>query len=213
VTVNLRRPVSVRGRLSFEGNPPGTHTGIRVGAVPVRSLPGGTGATTVQVEPDFGFAVDGQFGSLLIRPTAPAGWHLKAVLHAGRDITDQPTEFEAGGPPLEVVLTRDAALLTGIVTNRRDVPTEAAVVIFAEDPALWHERYTTTRLTMSTADGVFKAEGLRPGRYAAVALPRDEASLQNPSGYFQALLGHATLVVLSDRESKTLNLKLTSLRQ
>jgi hypothetical protein len=93
---------------------------------------------------------------------------LKSVLHGGRDITDQPTEFAAGGPPLQVLLTRGGASLTGIVRTSAGVAAEASLLLFSEDPALWHERASTTGIT-STGDGRFRLDGLRAGRYLGVA--------------------------------------------
>ena len=106
---------------------------------------------------DRSFTLENQFGPTLVRADGPAGWHLKTVLYGGRDVTDQPTEFVAGGGSLQVVLTQRAATLSGIVSTSANVPCDATVVVFAEDPALWHDRASLTRSVDGERDGAVPA--------------------------------------------------------
>jgi hypothetical protein len=55
--------------------------------------------------------------------------------------------------------------------------------------------------------------GPRPGRYLAVAVPRDSVSLTDASAaYFDLLSKHGSPVEISDREANGLDLKLTAVR-
>jgi len=181
-------------------------SGLYIRSVPTRS----TGGTAAGVMPaaDRSFTLENQFGPTLIRTEGLSGWHLKTVLYGGRDVTDQPTEFLAEGGALQVVLTQRAATLTGIVSTSANVPADATVLVFAEDPALWFDRASLTRSVMTTATGQYRLDGLRAGRYLAVAVMLDDGPITGQStAYFELLAKYATPVMLGDGESKTLDLK------
>jgi hypothetical protein len=208
LVIRLQPGVTVKGQVLFEGQPPAPLPTMYVRAVPAR--PGGLNASSVMPGEDLSFTLEHQFGPTLVRADAP-GWHLKSVLHGGRDITDQPTEFAAGGPPLQVLLTRGGASLTGIVRTSAGVPAEASLLLFSEDPALWHERASTTRVAQATFDGRYRFDGLRPGRYLIVATSREEsAGLSAP--YLELLARHATPFVVGEGESKSVDLKRVTLK-
>ena len=128
-------------------------------------------------------------------------------------MTDEPTEFAAGGPPLQVVLTDRASALTGIVTTLKGVPTDAGIVLFSEEPTLWHERFTTIRLTHSTGDG---SSGSPDSGAAATWRSPSRATTRSPANstlaYFELLARHATPVVIAEAASTSLDLKLIPLR-
>jgi hypothetical protein len=211
VNVLLRPGVTVTGEVIFEGQAPRSLAGLYVRSVPGR--PQGTVALSTQPQADRSFALEQLFGPTLVRADGLPGWHLKAVLHGGRDITDQPIEFNAGGPQLQVILTDRASVLTGVVTTEKGIPADAGVLLFSDDHSLWHERFTTTRASLAGGDGNYRIDGLRSGRYLAIAVPRDDASLSgSTSAYFELLARNATPVMIADAESKSLDLKLASLR-
>ena len=158
--------------------------------------------------PDLSFALEHQFGPTLIRAEPPTGWHLKAILHGGIDVTDVPTEFGEGSSRVQVVLTQRAASLAGVVTRAAGGPTRGSVVALGDDPALWHDRASTTTIVSTDADGKYRLEGLRPGRYLVVAIPREEppSPVITPA-YLELLAKHATPVTFGEGESKTLDLR------
>ena len=99
------------------------------------------------------------------------------------------------------------------MTTEKGIPADAGVMLFSDDPSLWHERFTTTRASLAGGDGNYRIDGLRSGRYLAIAVPRDDASLSgSTSAYFELLARNATPVMIADAESKSLDLKLASLR-
>ena len=137
---------------------------------------------------------------------------MKSVLYGGRDITDEPTELESG-TELRVTLTDRLGTLSGVVTSERGDPIAAAVMVFAEDPDLRHERSTMTRMVWAAANGRYAVEGLRAGRYMAVAVPRDAASLTDlNAAYFELLAKGGKPVQIRDREAEALDLKLFAVR-
>jgi hypothetical protein len=204
--IRLEPGVTVSGQVLFEGNPPVPLPAMYVRSTPARA--GGANASSVMPAADLSFKLENQFGPVFVRTDGPPGWHLKSVLLAGRDVADQPVEFAAGGPPLQVVLTRRAASLSGHVTTSTGVPAESLVILLNPDPATWQAGLATVKTAMTSADGKYRFEGLRPGRYLAVATTRDDLGFPGPSAAFlEALAKHATDVTVGDDETKTLGLR------
>jgi hypothetical protein len=213
LVVRLQQTVTVSGHALFDGPPPSpaAMSELYVRSVPTRS--GALGGSAVALAPDRSFALENQFGPTLIRTDGLPGWYLKAVIYGGRDVTDQPVEFEPGRGSLQVVLTQGGATLSGVVTTPANVPADASVLVFAEDPALWMDRASQTRSAMTGATGRYRLGGLRAGRYLAVAVMLEDGPVFNQSpAWFELLAKYATPVVLGDGESKTLDLKRVILR-
>ena len=204
VTIRLQPGVAVKGRLIFEGGAPAPLPTMHVRSTPVR--PGGTNSSTVMPDQDQSFTLTNQYGPTLIRADGPPGWHLKAVRVDGRDVTDAPVDFAADGPLVEVVLSRSAATLRGVVATAMGIPAESSVLLINDD-LTGPERAATVRTVMTSSDGRYRVDGLRAGRYLVVATIRDDGfpSVTTPE-YLDLLAGHATRVAIQDGEAKVLNL-------
>jgi hypothetical protein len=211
LTLQLQDSVTIRGEVTFEGEPPASWGRLQIQALPHRQ---DTGRSISGSQPDAArrFEIGNQFGPLFLRAEGMPDWHLKSVTYNGADITDQPTQFDSR-TPVQILLTRRAASITGMVTTRKGTPVDAGVLVFSEDPATWHERALSTRLVFSSLAGAFTVPGLRPGRYLAIAVNRADAALTNaPASYFEALARHASPVTIDEAEQKTVTLTLVSLR-
>lgn len=209
VMVRLQPAVGIDGLVSFDTPPTDSLLSLRIRPV---EGPGAAASPAVQVKDDGSFELEHLFGPVVLRVEGWKGWHVKSVLYGGRDITDEPTEL-APGAALRVTLTQRLGTLSGVVTNERGDPVGAAVVVFAEDPASRHERSTMTKMVFTAASGKYIVEGLRPGRYIAVAVSRDVTSLSEvTSAYFEMLAGQGSAVEIRDREAGALNLKLVPVR-
>jgi hypothetical protein len=207
LVLQLRRAVTIRGRVAFEGPPPAAFESLKLRAIPVMATPE-RGAITVQLEADGSFAIDNQFGALLLRTTGLPGWHLKSVSYDGRDITDVPTEFMSSSPNVEMLLTRNSATVTGIVRTAQGAGTDAAVLIFGRDRSRWDGRLTTTRVGNADGQGRYRLEGLRAGHYLAIALSAEDVNVDEPlPAYFELLAGLATPLEVNDGASIALDLK------
>lgn len=206
LTVRLQPGRTIKGQVVFEGAAPNP-----VPTMYVRSVAGryGRGANVagVLLAPDLSFALEHQFGPTLIRAEPPSGWHLKSILYGGIDVTDVPSEFGEAAR-VQVVLTQRASSLTGLVTTAAGGATQGTVVVLGEDPSLWHERASTTTVVSTTADGKYRVDGLRAGRYLIVAIPREEppVPVMTPA-FFEELVKHASALTFGEGESKTLDLK------
>jgi len=207
LVLQLRRAVTIRGRVAFEGPPPAAFESLKLRAIPVMATPE-RGAITVQLEADGSFAIDNQFGALLLRTTGLPGWHLKSVSYDGRDITDVPTEFTSSSPNVEMLLTRNSVTVTGTVRTAQGAGTDAAVLIFGRGPSQWDGRFTTTRVGQTDGQGRYRLEGLRAGHYLAIALSAEDVNVDEPlPAYFELLAGLATPLEVNDGASITLDLK------
>jgi protocatechuate 3,4-dioxygenase beta subunit len=207
LVVQLRRAVTIRGRVAFDGPAPAAFESLKLRAVPLLATQE-RGAITVPPEADGSFAIDNQVGPLLLRAIGLPGWHVKSVSYGGRDITDVPTEFTSSGPSVEVLLTRNSATLTGIVRTAQGAGTDAAVLIFGRDPSQWDGRFTTTRLGHADGQGRYRLDGLRAGQYLAIALSAEDVYLDDPlPNNFELLATLATPVAVNEGAAVTLDLK------
>jgi len=209
VTVRLQPGVNVDGQVIFDTPPNGSVASLRIR--PVEGA-GAVQSPAIQVKDDGSFSLEHLFGPVVLRAEGWKGWQVKSVLYGGRDITDEPTEL-APGTELRVTVTERLGTLAGVVTNERGEPVAAAVVMFAEDAALRHERSTMTKTVYAAANGRYVVDGLRAGRYIAVAVPREGASLSDATAdYFDLLSKHGRPVVIRDREAEALDLTLFAVR-
>ena len=207
LVLQLRRAVTIRGRVTFEGPPPAAFESLKLRAIPVLATLE-RGAITVQPEADGSFAIDNQFGALLLRTVGLPGWHLKSVSYGGRDITDVPTEFTSSTSNVEMLLTRNSATVTGTVRTAQGAGTDAAILIFGRGQSQWDGRFTTTRVGQADGQGRYRLDGLRAGHYLAIALSAEDVNVDDPlPAYFELLAGLATPLEVTDGASVTLDLK------
>lgn len=176
VQVKIETGATLRGRIILDGDgPQPAPDRVRVFPAPVNFATGpvGGGPPDSVVNADWTFETRNMTGTRVVRATVgAAGWILKQVTRDGIDITDRPIEFtgeDVSG--IEVTLTNRTATITGTVTDGNTPAQDASVLIFAEDPA---SRAFPSRFLASArpdANGTFRATGLPPGDYLAIAVP------------------------------------------
>lgn len=156
------------------------------------------------------FAAADIFGPVLVQPLLPRGWMTSAVIYDGADVNERPFELRSDGGPIRVVITDRLTALSGAVTDDRGRPLpDCEVLIFAEDAARWQSGARSVRKTRPDQHGAYKAEGLAPGRYHVVALPRvDEDTMSDPA-VLGSLRAAAESVELAARGAARLDLRVT----
>ena len=99
-------------------------------------------------------------------------WWLKSIVLNGRDVTDEPIDFDQGGINLVVTMTNRAASVRGTVAwNRAPGRQRPAVVVFVDDDTRWTRPSRLVGASEVDEAGRYDVRGLPAGdRYLAVAV-------------------------------------------
>jgi protocatechuate 3,4-dioxygenase beta subunit len=155
----------------------------------------------------------GLAGEVLLRGGAPQNTLKSVQLAGGEEITDTPHAFK-NGESVTIVLTSQASTVEGTVTDATGKPvTDAAVVMFSDDKNAWRSNSVRTRRTSADVNGHFRMQGVLPGRYYLIAMPRDRMNgitLGIDPSAFEALSKEATSVVVGQDEQRQIDIKLSS---
>jgi hypothetical protein len=104
-------------------------------------------------------------------------------------------------------------MLTGVVSDAKGAPVpDAAIIVFPEEKTSWRANALRIRRSGTDQTGAFRVSGLLPGRYFAVALPRER--MNSPSGsqdeaFFEQLSKEATSFVIGENEQRQVDLKVS----
>ena len=199
------------GRVVFEdGAKPDTRVFVRTAA----SSPGAAFTnTSVGVEPDMTFTAT----RLIERRTfglglPPEGWFLKSVTHRGVDITDTGYDFKPGEQVsgIQILLTRRATTLTGVVQDDRGDPVgDYSVVAFSSDRGKWGYLTRFVRSARPDQDGRFTIRALPPDDYLVVAVEYLESGQEFDPEQLRAWEPMATKVSVGEGGTQSVALKLT----
>jgi protocatechuate 3,4-dioxygenase beta subunit len=208
---------TIIGQILFEQGPPPQGLGpqgIRVSASAAgpEDMMGMPTPEPAVVSPDMTFIMKGMVGEFVLRAGAQNQF-LKAVMLGAEDITDNPREFKTG-EKVTLVLTSRASTLEGDVTDAAGKPvTDAGLMIFSEDKASWRMNSSRTRRAGAMQNGHYRVTGLMPGRYFAVAVPRERLSMPTAAmdtAFFEQLAKEATSFVIGEDEQRTVDLRIVS---
>jgi len=205
---------TITGQIVFEqGGPPppgqGMNSAIRINATPgdPENQMGIPPPPAVTAAPDLTFTMKGMMGEYLLR-TGVQGQFLKAVMLGSEDITDTPREFKSGDR-VTMILTSRASTVEGNVTDDKgELVTDAGLVLFSEDKASWRSNSMRTRRGGTQQNGHYRLQGLMPGRYFIVAVPRERLNGPLDAALFEQLSKEATTIVIGDDENRQADLKL-----
>jgi hypothetical protein len=146
----------------------------------------------------------------------PPGWMIRTIRINNTDVTDDDIEVKAGEniSGVDIELTNKTATIAGAVSVRSGVPsTDYRLIVFAADKKLWTPNSRYFRMGGPDKDGRFKVAGLPPGNYNVVALERVEIAVPfNDAEFLQRISANADTVTLADGESRTIELRLTSIQ-
>jgi len=199
------------GRVVFEdGEKPDARLFVRTAA----TVPGATFSnTSVGVNPDLSFSTSGLTERQTFRLGAvPDGWFLKSITHRGLDITDTGYEFKPGEQVagIQILLTRRATTLTGMVQSDRGDPTvDYSVVAFSSDRNKWGYLTRFVRSARPDQDGRFTIRGLPPDDYLVVAVEYLENGQELDPDLLRAWEAVATKVSVAEGATQSVSLKLT----
>lgn len=99
-------------------------------------------------------------------------WWLKSIMQDGRDVTDEPIDFDQGNATLEITMTNRASSVRGTVAwNRTRGRRRPSVVVFVDDDTRWARPSRLVGASEVDESGRYEVRGLPPGeRYLAVAV-------------------------------------------
>jgi hypothetical protein len=171
--------------------------------------PIGGGPPLSRVSPDWTFEVSGLMGLGVIGVDPVLPWAVRRVMWNGRDVTNEPLDFRRGNVEgVEIELTTRFASLSGTALDGDAPATDFAVIVFAEDRALWAYSWRFIGMARANQQGQFSVGGLPPGAYLAAAV-RGLAGFewQDPETLDRLRLA-ATRVTLVEGDRQTLTLRL-----
>jgi hypothetical protein len=175
------------------------------------------GGGNQRINEDFTFELTGLFDRRLIRANIAqsSGWYLKAVLLDGTDITDSGAEFTPGRSydGLQVIFSRKATDLSGLLTDDRGKPVlDATVVIFPANKDLWTFSSRYVRSARPDTSGRYNVKALPPSDdYLVIAVQNLEQGQGSDPDFLSRALEEAHRFSLSEGEMKAVDIKLSKL--
>jgi hypothetical protein len=181
VAVPLQRPLTLSGRVVFEGSqqPPADLTRVRVSMSSTQSNPLTVSIPAKAIETNGTFvltgATPGRYRLSASAPAAVAGdppWILKSVVVNGRETLDFPLELGRDDVSDIVVTFSDKrADVEGLLVDAAGQPAPGySVAIFSADSSYWTPQSRRVRAVRTGPEGRFRAAGLPPGEYYMIAI-------------------------------------------
>ena len=156
------------------------------------------------------FIVNDIFGPVLVQPLLPRGWITSSIVYDGVNVTERPFELRSDGGPIRVVISDRQTSVGGTITDERGRPVvDCEVLIFADDQARWQSGSRSVRKTRPDQNGVYRAEGLAPGRYHVVALPHVDEDSMTDATVLSSLRAVSESVALTIGSPQRLDLRAT----
>jgi hypothetical protein len=213
IVLKTSEGTALRGRIVVEdGVTPPKADLIRVDTVPIEwdSAPVAGGPSPSKTNDDYTFEVLRQNGIRRILPGVQSpDWMLKKITFNGQDVTDAGVDFRTKDVEgVEITLTSKVTHVTGGVSDDKGPVSDYVVVIFASDPTKWIDRSRFVGLVRPAQQGRFRANGLPPEDYLAIALPSVNGPEFMDPDFLQQLRAQASSFTLGEGETKTLELKL-----
>lgn len=223
VHLAMTRPSTLTGRIVF--NDSTAARSVRAAMLSLAAMPktsddimpfgpfGGVGPP--RANDDFTFEIKSQPGPSLVRMmSTPPGWTLKAVRVNGADVTDEGFEVKANEDMsgIEIELTNHQSALMGLVTNSRgEAVKDYSLLLFAQDRERWGPGTRYMRTARPDQNGRFNTIGLPAGEYYAIALDYMESGDATDPEFLDRVQPKADRFSLGDGETKSLDLKVSSL--
>jgi hypothetical protein len=207
------KPVSISGRILVDPGQSLESRTLMIAAVPVRwdQMIGFGWTPPGKVNADFTFAMKSAPGLRRLEVSLPPEWSVRAIRYRGADITDSGVEI----PPnhdvdgIDVEVTSRVTTVSGLVTDARGLPaTDYTTVIFPQDQNLWTTPHRYLKTARPGRDGRFTIIGLPPGDYYAAAYDHVDPGTAADPDFLNAIRADATGFVITEGETKALELRL-----
>lgn len=228
VTVTMRRPLNVSGRVEFRGSserPPAERlrTGYIVTIPRSRTLfrsPGPTPGSTIDLDAGGRFEVRGLSppGRFLVgAPNLPPPWSLESVTLEGRNITDASFLIEDDDvSELIITYTDQPASVSGSVQSAAGAfDPGTSVLLFPADRARWeddHRGARSYRISRISTTGAFTFPNVPPGEYLLAALLDEQIGQWPDQVFLSRVAGAAGRVRVVAGQGTTVSLTVGEIR-
>jgi hypothetical protein len=219
ITLSLRPPLTLSGRIVFASNEPGAQAPpIPLRRIPVPLATSGTGLPVPLPRVDVDgerFAVTGllpvryRFQALPQGVRSPLGrWWLTSLMVRGRELLDSEVELTESVDDAVITFADRASELSGTARYASGTPVrEGHVVIFSTNPGTWF--FNSRRVVaLETSTGKYSVKNLPAGDYfVTVAQGLERNEWFNPE-VLELLAKDAQKVTLAEFETKTFEIVL-----
>lgn len=170
LALTLQPPIEIPGNLRIAGADnleAFSNLNVQVVAAPRELV---TDAAIAPVMPDGTFTlVTTGLDSYDIHVTGmPPGYYVKSVQHAQQDVLKTGLSYTQPSDLLDIVVSPNAATVTGVVHNKGGEPIPGATVLLAPAPDK-RDRASNFRVTITDQTGYFAIISLAPGDYTLFA--------------------------------------------
>ena len=137
---------------------------------------------------------------------ANESWFVKAVAAGGRDINESGISVAGGSVTLDLLISANAAVVEGVVVDRKGEPVADAVVV-AVPEARMRSRIDHYRKTVTDQTGRFSLRGLRPGDYTVLAWESVGGEAYYNPDFLKLYEGQGSTMHVGEGERKNLPLE------
>jgi hypothetical protein len=158
-------------------------------------------AQPAQVNDDGTFVIENIQPSKFLLNVAglPQGTYVKSAQYGGTDVTRNEIDLTSGGGgSLEIVLSKKAGDVAGVITPQKDESVAGMMVtLWTRDPEPGNPNNGIRNAT-TDQNGNFQFQGLRPGVYYAAAWEDIEAGLWQARDFLNAVGSDATKIEVAE---------------
>jgi Carboxypeptidase regulatory-like domain len=220
VTLTLQPPMTVSGRLRFDGDgqAPGDLSQVFVGLRPARGV---LSSRSLGSAPPAPSQADGTFSvtdlvpgryvmTIAGRLLAERDWWPVSAMVDGRDVLDEGLDIAPGVsiPDLEIILTDRHTELGGTLQTADGRPVaDVFIVVYSTNRHWWGPASRRVQIRRPGIDGQYVLKDLPPGEYyLAAALDADQEDLEDPA-FLEQLVPGSLRLTLAAGEKKTQDLR------